>query len=138
MECIRLPEEAYLRIVRHAIGAAPMEAVGLVGKAANGRGVMVIELPNLGGPDEFLADPFAQYQAERRLAREGFDVLAIYHSHPGGGTGISETDRNFGKRWNCAHIVVVPDRFPDNPDHLRAWRISDDGVAEISVVREGR
>ena len=137
MECIRLPEEAYLRIVRHAIGAAPMEAVGLVGKAANGRGVMVIELPNLGGPDEFLADPFAQYQAERRLAREGFDVLAIYHSHPGGDGHL----RDRPELWKALELRSYrrcSRSLSDNPDHLRAWRISDDGVAEISVVREGR
>ena len=137
MECIRLPEEAYLRIVRHAIGAAPMEAVGLVGKAANGRGVMVIELPIWAGRTNFWLIRLRNIRRNGGWRARDLTCSPSIHS-PGGGTGISETDRNFGKRWNCAHIVVVPDRFPDNPDHLRAWRISDYGVAEISVVREGR
>lgn len=67
-------------------------------------------MPNLAGPHEFFADPFAQYLAERRLSREGLSVIAIYHSHPGGGTELSDADRMAASRWNWAHIVIVPER----------------------------
>ena len=63
-------------------------------------------------------------------------MIAIYHSHPGGGTTLSEADRVGGARWNCAHIVIVPERSPDDADYLRAWRITESGTVEIPVVRE--
>jgi proteasome lid subunit RPN8/RPN11 len=107
MDRILLSRPIYLQIVRHVTQAAPMEAVGIIGGLANGRAHSVIELPNLAGPHEFFADPFAQYQAERRFSREGLSVIAIYHSHPGGGTTLSDADRMGGARWNCSHIVIV-------------------------------
>ena len=138
MDRILLSRPIYLQIVRHVTQAAPMEAVGIIGGLANGRAHSVIEMPNLAGPHEFFADPFAQYQAERRFSREGLSVIAIYHSHPGGGTTLSDADRMGGARWNCSHIVIVPERSPDSPDYLRAWRISEDRTIEVPVVREIR
>jgi proteasome lid subunit RPN8/RPN11 len=137
MDRILLPEPLYLQIVRHVTRAAPMEAVGIIGERADGRAHVVIELPNLTGPYEFFADPFAQYQAERRLSREGLSIVAIYHSHPGGGTELSVADRSAGARWNCAHIVVVPERSPDDVNYMRAWRIAGNTTEAIPVIREG-
>jgi len=136
MDRILFPEPLYQQIVRHVTRAAPMEAVGIIGKSADGRARLVIEMPNLAGSHEFFADPFAQYQAERRFAREGLSVVAIYHSHPGGGTDLSDADRIAAARWNCAHIVIVPERSPDDANYLRAWRISGNRAAVIPVIRE--
>jgi|GEM_PF-2189279 len=124
IDVILLPDLLYRQIVRHAQVAAPMEAVGMVGGHANGRAVVVIELPNLAGPFEFFADPFAQYRAERRLAEAGLTLLAIYHSHPGGGLQLSSADVHFARRWPCAHIVVVPDATGQGRDGLRAYRVT--------------
>ena len=130
IDVILLPDLLYRQIVRHAQVAAPMEAVGMVGGHANGRAVVVIELPNLAGPFEFFADPFAQYRAERRLAEAGLTLLAIYHSHPGGGLQLSPADVHFARRWPCAHIVVVPDATGQGRDGLRAYRVTLDGSDE--------
>lgn len=136
MDRILLSEPLYRQIVRHVTQAVPMEAVGIIGGLADGRARLVIEMPNLAGPHEFFADPFAQYQAERRLSREGLGVIAIYHSHPGGGTELSDADWQAAARWNCAHIVIVPERHPDDADYLRAWRISGNKVVKIPIRRE--
>lgn len=134
MERILLSELLYRQIVRHVTQAVPMEAVGIIGGLADGCARVVIELPNLAGPHEFFADPFAQYQAERQLLRDGLSVIAIYHSHPGGGMGLSDADRVAAERWNCAHIVIVPERSPEHANYLRAWRVSGDKVSEIPVI----
>jgi proteasome lid subunit RPN8/RPN11 len=136
MDRIVLPGPLYMQIVRHVTRVAPAEAVGIIGELADGRAHVVIELPNLTGPDEFFADPFAQYQAERRLSREGLRIIAIYHSHPGGGTELSDADRLAGAQWNCAHIVVVPERSPDDANYMRAWRVAGSTDEMIPIIRE--
>jgi len=136
MDRIVLSELLYQQIIRHVTQAIPMEAVGIIGGSVDGQARLVIEMPNLAGPHAFLADPFAQFQAERRLAGEGLGVIAIYHSHPGGGTTLSDADRAGAARWNCAHIVIVPERSPDDADYLRAWRILGNESIEIPVLRE--
>lgn len=62
-------------------------------RASYGGAHVVNEMPNLAGPHEFFADPFALYKAERRLSPEGRSVIAIYHSHPGSRTSLSDADR---------------------------------------------
>ena len=136
MDHLLISEPLFLQIIRHVTLAVPMEAVGMIGGSADGHAQLVIELPNLAGPHKFFADPFAQYQAEQRFSQEGLVVIAIYHSHPGGGTELSDADRRAAARWNCAHLVIVPDRSPNDVDYLRAWRISGDRTVEVPVKRE--
>ncbi len=136
MDRIILSEPLYQQIIRHVTQYVPMEAVGIIGGSSDGRARLVIEMPNLAGSQAFFADPFAQFQAERRLAVEGLSVIAIYHSHPGGGTTLSDADLAGAARWNCAHLVIVPERSPDDADYLRAWRILGNKPIEIPVLRE--
>lgn len=134
MNQIVIPTETYLQIIRHVMQATPREAVGLIGGTTDGYAREVIALPNLAGPHEFFADPFAQFQAERRFSQEGLSILAIYHSHPDGGTNLSEADKLLGADWNCTHIVIVPERLPAAAA-MRAWNIAGDTVSEVSIVR---
>ena len=47
-------------------------------------------------------------------------------------------NRMAGARWNCAHIVIVPERSPDDSDYLRAWRVLEGEPLEIPVLRESQ
>jgi len=68
---------------------------------------MVLPLPNIAGSGAFLADPYAQYLALKRLRTGRRHLLAIYHSHPGGGAEPSESDVLWGSAWPCAHLIVA-------------------------------
>jgi proteasome lid subunit RPN8/RPN11 len=92
----------------------PDEAVGLLA-GAEGRITAVIPLPNIAPTGQFLADPYAQYQAERQLQEEGMHLLAIYHSHPAGGTQLSPLDIKFAKERPCLQVVIALD--PARPGH---------------------
>jgi proteasome lid subunit RPN8/RPN11 len=124
-------------MLRHAKSAVPMEAVGIIGgDSSDGLAHLIIELPNLADRNEFFADPFAQYQAEQQISEAGLNIIAIYHSHPGGGTALSESDRNAAINWDCAHIVIVPERDSEEDNHIRAYRVLEEGKAiEIVVVQ---
>ena len=103
-----LPAELWHQLVAHARAALPHEAVGLLA-GAKGRISAAIPLPNVAPRGRFLADPHAQYLAERRIRRAGMEVLAIYHSHPAGGTSLSPLDVEFAKEHACLHIVIALD-----------------------------
>lgn len=89
-----------------AEAALPNEAVGLLGGRHN-HATLVLPLPNLAGPRAFFADPYAQYLALQRLKEEGLDLVATYHSHPGGGILPSSTDFEFARLWNCPQLIIA-------------------------------
>jgi hypothetical protein len=61
-------------------------------------------------------------------------MIAIYHSHPDGVTTLSDADLAGAARWNCAHIVIVPELSSDDADYLRAWRLSGNEPTETPVL----
>jgi [CysO sulfur-carrier protein]-S-L-cysteine hydrolase len=136
MDRIVISEPLCQQIILHVSQAIPMEAVGMIGGSPDGCARMVIEIPNLAGTHEFFADPFAQFQAEKRIAGEGLEVIAIYHSHPDGGTGLSSADLAAAARWNCAHIVIVPERSRGDANFWQAWLISEGKPTTIPIHHE--
>lgn len=135
MDRIVLPDALCRQMLRHAERVAPLEAVGVIGGRTDGRAEIAIELPNVAGPYEFLADPYAQYQAEMRIHRAKLEVIAIYHSHPGGGAAMSESDRVFAERWPCVQIVLVPDKAPGDPLRMRAYRMAGPRELDVPIIR---
>lgn len=112
-----------------------MEAVGMIGGDREGVARLIIELPNLAGNDEFFADPFSQFQAEKRFSNEGLQVIAIYHSHPGGGLELSEADLVAAARWHCLQIVIVPELNPVENENMRCYRVMDQNkFVEVKIM----
>lgn len=126
MTALQLPRSVYDELVRHAREAMPAEAVGLLGGTATAAR-LAIPLPNVAGPvagsRAFLADPRAQFLAERRLTAAGLRITAIYHSHPGGGPVLSAADRELAASWpGVLHVVIAVARPSGRPDEIRAYR----------------
>ena len=133
MDRVVLPDAILRQMLFHAEPVAPLEAVGVIGGRPDGRAEIAIELPNGASPYEFLADPYAQYQAETRIHQANLEIIAIYHSHPGGGAMMSESDRLFARRWSCAQIIIVPDKPPGDPDRMRAYRMAGPRELELPI-----
>jgi proteasome lid subunit RPN8/RPN11 len=133
---LRLSRRAEAEIARHARAALPREAVGLIGGAA-GVGARVFPLPNIAGERAFLADPYAQYLALKEMRANGLELLAIYHSHPGGGTEPSAGDIGWGAAWDCAHVIMAlresEDMAGGGAVRMRAWRFGP-GVGEARAL----
>ena len=76
----------------HLLSVLPAEGCGLLAGAA-GKSTAVFPVDNLlNSPIRFRMDPQQQAQAFLKLDRMGWDVLAIYHSHPAGPPRPSQTD----------------------------------------------
>lgn len=110
-----------------------MEAVGLLGGCADGQVTVALPLPNLAGFRASLADPLAQFEAERTLRRAGLAVLGVYHSHPGGGPHLSAADRLFAARRAEAYVVIAA-AHPHRPGaEMRAYRVRRGRLIEITL-----
>ncbi len=116
----------------HAHRALPAEAVGMLGGTRD-RASLACALVNLGGARHFLVDPRSQYEAERRLSGAGLSVVALYHSHPGGGATLSELDVAFASRLPMLQVVIALAR-PHLPGcEVRAFRVCGGAVGEVEI-----
>jgi proteasome lid subunit RPN8/RPN11 len=130
-----LSGELRRQIVSHARRSQPHEAVGLLGGTLEGLVKRALPLPNLAASsNQFIADPFAQFCALQRLKSEHLQLLAIYHSHPGGGVEPSHGDLQYAKRWSCAHLIIAFDVQEGSPDRVRAYRCVNTGSIERAEV----
>lgn len=87
---------------------APAEAVGLLAGHDPRTVSRCVPLPNIAiSRGEFLADPFAQWQAMRALREDNLLLVAIYHSHPDGGTHQSPRDLQFARRLKVHQVVIA-------------------------------
>jgi proteasome lid subunit RPN8/RPN11 len=120
---LQLSRTVWERIVEHVRAAEPYEAVGILAGTKDGRVAHVAPLPNLAAAGGFLADPRAQFEAERALSRLELIPLAAYHSHPRGTPTLSHADRLLANR-SLVQLVVALDRA--GRVDMRAYRIGAD------------
>ncbi|MFM7719496.1 MAG: M67 family metallopeptidase [Actinomycetota bacterium] len=118
-------------MTEHARREFPNEACGIVAGAA-GRPVKVFPMRNADrSPSRYRLDPREQLAVFDELDREGWDLLAIFHSHPTSAAYPSETDRRLAHYPQALHVLVsLVD--PTAPE-VRAFRIADDAVVEEEV-----
>ena len=127
-----LARTAYARLVAHAWGAVPAEAVGLLAGVVGGRATVAFPLKNLGGQRAFIADPRSQFEAEREIRRAGLAPLAVYHSHPGGGIGLSQVDLDFARKRPLLQLIVA---LPEDGtvEQAAAYRIDGTSVTKLRL-----
>jgi proteasome lid subunit RPN8/RPN11 len=133
---LRIWQTAWQEMIAHCWEAVPHEAVGmLVGRG--GTASRVDALRNIVPPPEsmryFLADPYDQFLAERRIAAAGCQLVGIYHSHPDGGASMSSDDIDAQGRQSCLKVIVA---FPvANPSAVvvRAFGMSRNKPIEVPI-----
>jgi proteasome lid subunit RPN8/RPN11 len=137
---LALTSGVYNQMLSHVLRARPREAVGLLAGSAAGEVSRVLPLDNIAPGDRaFLADPFSQYNALRRLREDKLELLAIYHSHPDGGVDPSPDDLAHARRWACAHVVIAIGAGMEAKPRVRAFLCADRGsVMDIGVRIQDR
>jgi proteasome lid subunit RPN8/RPN11 len=138
-------------IRRHGEADYPHEACGLIGghadreEAGKGGGdrkiaVQLVPLSNArldSRRNRYLIAPEAFRRAEALLARDGLEVLGVYHSHPDHAAVPSGFDREHAWPWLSYVIVgVARGRAQD----ARSWTLADDRSAfsEEALIVEDR
>jgi proteasome lid subunit RPN8/RPN11 len=116
----------------HADGesAYPEEGAGLLLGSAGEAGRTVTALFRLRNEREYsarhnryLITPLELLRGEEEAARQGLDVIGIYHSHPDHPNQPSEFDREWALPW---YSYVITSVNGGSAVESRAWRLAED------------
>jgi [CysO sulfur-carrier protein]-S-L-cysteine hydrolase len=133
-----LDEGLYDDMVQHGLREFPNEACGLLA-GKEGRPVKYFAMTNAdASPATYRLDPVEHHRVHTELDGEGWDLLAIFHTHTHSEAYPSPTDRRQAM-WQDTEEPSYPDTYylimsladRANPD-LRAFRIG----AERAVTEE--
>ncbi len=132
---IELDRGTYDALIAHARSDAPYEVCGLL--ATDGEGVAAhYEIPNAARSMTYYnMEPKALLRAMHDMEDRGWDLLAIYHSHPHTEAFPSATDVELAF-YPDATYVIVSLQEPDQPT-LRAFSIRNGDVTEKIVIVDG-
>jgi [CysO sulfur-carrier protein]-S-L-cysteine hydrolase len=110
------------------IDRAPLEACGLVAGRDN-RSLKVFTISNsLQSPIRFKLDPQEQLTALLSMEEYGWDLLAIYHSHPAGPPYPSPTDISESAYPEAVNLIWYPHKGDWS---CRGYSIQASAVTEI-------
>jgi [CysO sulfur-carrier protein]-S-L-cysteine hydrolase len=126
MLAIARPE--YRQLVAQAQAAFPVEACGLLAGEA-GRVRRLYPITNvLHSPSAFLMDARQQVEAMLEMEAHGWELLAIYHSHPHTPAEPSATDITQAYYPDALYLILSLAKQAEPV--LRAFRIRDGQVEE--------
>ncbi len=117
-------------MLAQARSAYPLEVCGLMA----GRGDRVRQLypvaNRLASPYAYEMEPEEQIQAMLDMEDRGWEMLAIYHSHPHGPDTPSATDVAKAFYPDVAQVIVS---LREQPPSVRAFLIADGNIFDIPL-----
>lgn len=130
-QTLSIPRRQYEAMLKQLRRAYPLEACGLLA-GSDGRVMRVYAVENvLHSRSEYEMEPRQQVEAMFALEEAGWELLAIYHSHPNGPQTPSPTDVARANYPQAAQVIVsLADR--EQPV-ARAFTIAEGKVDEISL-----
>jgi proteasome lid subunit RPN8/RPN11 len=142
---VRLSREIRHEIVGHARASLPNEACGLVigdrPAPDGGEAVRWLPLPNgLRSPFRYEIAPEDLLRVTIEAERAGEAIWAIVHSHVASPARPSPTDVRQSFYPEALYLLVSLDPAEADPltgaDSIRAWRIVDGTVHEVTLIDE--
>jgi proteasome lid subunit RPN8/RPN11 len=126
-----LTEEQAEETIRHARREYPKEACGLLA-GKDGRVEKVYQMTNAEHSSvTYRLDPEEQYRAFTEIEEEGWELLAIYHSHGHSPAYPSATDLELAFYPDCLYLIIsLADRAQPT---IRAFRIVEGMIEEERV-----
>lgn len=129
---LRLPVRFAEEIIDDARTRAPAEACGLVAASAD-IGIKLYKIANVDpSPFRYEMDPRSLYEVMCEIEDNGWDLGAIYHSHPHTEAYPSPTDRELAF-YPDVHYLIVSLQQTSSPV-LRAFKIHDGMVDEQAIT----
>ncbi|MEW6059985.1 MAG: M67 family metallopeptidase [Actinomycetota bacterium] len=129
---VELDSASLREMVEHGLRELPIECCGLIA-GRNGAPVKVFALRNAdASPSSYRLDPEEQLRVFEQIDEEGWELLAIYHSHTHSEAYPSETDRRLAFYPDASYLVVsLSDR---QRPAVRAFRILEGEVVEEELT----
>lgn len=126
-------EKHYIdNMIAHARREAPIECCGVLG----GRDGRVLKLYQATNAEHsrycYNIEPQELFRINRECEENGWQFLAIYHSHPDSAAYPSPTDVRLAALWPESLYFIVSLLSPENPE-VRAFRIRNGEVTEEKI-----
>ncbi len=134
-----IPSGIYEQMAGHAAADARNEVCGILAGYGNNKNLVECIYPGKNADRTAVSyelDPRQQLQIEKELREKGMEMLAIYHSHPGGQAYPSPKDVLLAV-WDVVYIIIgLPGDENENAQktQVRAFRI----CGETKTVKEVR
>ena len=129
---LTLPKAFIDEMIAHAREDAPNECCGIIA-GQDGRAEKLFRAKNTeASPYRYNVDPKDLFRIHRECDQNGWDFLAIYHSHTASEARPSPTDVRLAF-WPESFYVLVSLMQPDDPV-IRAFRIVDGRVSEDELT----
>lgn len=122
--------------MEHLRAAWPNEGVGFFLGPDAATAQVFMPARNVREGREFIVDPHDQFLVFKQAREAGQTVVALVHSHPGGGTGLSLQDRTMLASWPFFHVVVAL-ASPRSVPRADAWALTGDQALAIPFLIEG-
>lgn len=129
---MQISKEQLAQLISLARADAPRETCGLLG-GKDGQVLRVYPLRNVDPlPNvRYLGDPQQQLSALRDIEESGWDVVAIYHSHPSSDAYPSPTD--IARAFYPEAVYVLISLMQPAQAILRAFQIQEGKVREVTL-----
>jgi [CysO sulfur-carrier protein]-S-L-cysteine hydrolase len=129
---LELSEVAYLSLVAHVYGGAPLEACGLIAGSSADRAEVFYPTDNDANSTRVYSVPARQHlRAERDAEAAGMLITGVVHSHTHTDAYPSPTDVAMAPDPSWHYIIVS---LRDEAPVLRSYRIIDGNIIEEPVV----
>lgn len=125
---LSIPRRLLDAIIAHALEEDPNECCGILAGSGNAVSKMFRVTNSEKSPTRYLMDPEEQFAAFKEIRREGFSLLAIYHSHTHTPAYPSPTDIELAY-YPEAHYLIVSLEKRSVPA-MRMFRILEGKVTE--------
>jgi proteasome lid subunit RPN8/RPN11 len=130
-EILEINQEQYRFMRDHVESERPYESCGLIAGSGN-KALKVVSINNiLKSPVRFRMHPQEQIQAFNEFEAQGWELLAIYHSHPDGPAQPSPTD--LAEAYYPEALTMIWSRL-SGAWLYRAFRLVGGRFQEVAVV----
>jgi len=131
MSRILMPKEVFDQMTGHCRSVYPNEACGILG-GKNSVVKKIYEMTNVDhSPVSYIMDTKEQFNVMKDMRKDGYDMVAIYHSHPHSPAYPSPKDREFAY-YSTAVYVIVSLVDQEKPD-VRAFEIDEVELKEVEI-----
>jgi Predicted metal-dependent protease of the PAD1/JAB1 superfamily len=129
---LKIPIALQNEMIELARRDSPIETCGYL----SGSGEVVKEVIPLTNVDRsaehFSFDPKEQFQAVKDARAKGYELIAVYHSHPASPARLSAEDLRLANDPRIVYIIVSLQN-PDQPV-LKAFKVNSGVVSEVGIL----
>ncbi|MDR2080476.1 MAG: M67 family metallopeptidase [Campylobacteraceae bacterium] len=127
---IKIPENIYEAMIKHAQSKAPIEACGYLAGVGS-KVKAVYEMTNIDNSEEhFSFDPKEQFEAFKDANKSGLRLIACYHSHPATPARPSQEDIRLAYDPNISYIIIS---LAQDAPELKSFKIKNGEVTKEEV-----